>query len=324
MMDRRTFVGAGAATLLAIPLGAWAQRGDRVPRLGLLTPGPTSLEAPFIDGMRDLGYIEGKNIVVQRRSADGDFARLPALAAELVKLQPDVIVAMVSAASIAASQATTTIPIVMVGVGDPVASGLVGNLSRPGGNVTGTSGQSSATMGKQVELIRQLLPAARRVTMLWNPANANFQQILLGEGLIAAARLRLLANIVQAGTPKDIDRAFETLKSDPPDALLVLQDPAFLANATRIVEAARALRLPTFSGTRSLVQAGILASYGSDLAAVARRAAVHVQKILKGAKPGDLPVELPTKFELVVNLKTAAALGVTVPPAVRARAEVIE
>jgi putative tryptophan/tyrosine transport system substrate-binding protein len=275
-------------------------------------------------GMRDLGYVEGKTIVVERRSAEGDFTRLPALAADLVKRRPDVIVAIVSAASIAASQATSEIPIVIVGVGDPVASGLVGNLARPGGNVTGTSGQSNATMGKQVELIRQMLPKAKRVAILWNPANANFQQMLLGEGLIAAARLRILANILQAGTPGEIDRAFEALKSEPPDALLVLQDPLFVGNSARIAQSALALKLPSFSGTRSLVQAGILASYGSDLASVARRAAVHVQKILKGAKPGDLAVELPTKFEIVVNLTTAKALGVAIPPAVLARAEVIQ
>jgi len=322
-MDRRTFMGSGGAALLVLPLRAHAQKAPRPTRIGLLTPGPTPLEAPFMEGMRDLGYVEGKGIVVERRSADGDFTRLPALAAELAKLRPEVIVAIVSAAAIAASQATPEIPIVMVAVADPVASGLVGNLAHPGGNVTGTSGQTNATIGKQVELVRQMVPA-KRVTILWNPANANFQQMLLGEGLIAAARLRILANILQAGTPGEIDRAFEALKSDPPDAVLVLQDPVFVANSTQIAQSALALRLPAFSGARSLVQAGILASYGSDLTSVARRAAAYVHRILKGAKPGDLAIEQPTKFEVVVNLKTAKALGITIPPAVLSRAEVIQ
>jgi putative ABC transport system substrate-binding protein len=320
-MDRRAFVRVGVVTLASLLLGAAAQRGGRLPRIGLLSPGASPLEAPFLAGMRDLGYVEGKTIIVERRSADGDFTQLPALAADLVKLRPDVIVAMVSAASIAASQATSEIPIVMVGVGDPVASGLVGNLARPGGNVTGTSGQ--VTVAKQVELIRQMLPTAKRATILWNPANAIFQQMILGEGLIAASRLRIVVNILQAGTPEEIDRAFEALKSEPPDAVLVLQDPVFAAHAARIAQLALAHRLPVFSGTRSLVQAGILASYGSDLASVASRSALYVQKILNGAKPGDLAVELPTKFDLVVNVKTAGALGITVPPALLARAEVI-
>jgi putative ABC transport system substrate-binding protein len=315
---------AGGALLAGISLGAVAQRAG-VPRIGLLVPGPGSAqpEAAFLQGMRDLGYVDGRDVVIERRSADGDFARLPQLAADLVKLRPDVIVAVVSAAAIAASQATSTIPIVMVSVGDPVMSGLVGNLARPGGNVTGTAGQTNAAVGKQVELIRQVLPKASRVTILWNPANAMFQQMMLGEGLLAASRLRIIARIVDARTPDDVDRAFNALRSEPPDALLVLQDPAFIAAAARIAETALALRLPVFSGSRALAEQGALASYGSDIAFMARRSAAYVQKILKGARPGDLAVEMPTKFDLVVNLKTAERLGLALPPAVLTRAEVI-
>jgi ABC-type uncharacterized transport system substrate-binding protein len=321
MTDRRTFVSAGAAALLTLPLGAAAQRDGRLPRIGLLAPGSSYMEASFLEGMRDLGYVEGKNIAFERRFADGDFTRLPALAAELVKQKPDIIVAIVSAAAIAASQATTTIPIVMVGVADPIASGLVGNLARPGRNVTGTSSQSNATVGKQVELVRQLLPDATRAAVLWNPANAVFQQLMLGEGLIAAARLRILARILEARTPEEVDRAFDSLKSERPDVVLVLSDPFFTASGTRIANAALALRMPVVGATRPLVEAGVLAGYGPDLRVVARRAAPYVQRILKGEKPGQLAVELPTKFDLVINMKTAGTLGVTVSPTLLARAD---
>jgi putative ABC transport system substrate-binding protein len=171
-----------------------------MPRIGLLTPGPNPREPAFLEAMRDLGYVDGKNIVVDRRSAEGDFARLPALAAEIVKNRPDVIVALVSAPALAAKHATSTIPIVMVGVSDPVASGLVGNLARPGGNVTGTSDQSHAAVGKEFELIRQLLPEARRVVALWNPANANFQQLMVSEAFGAASRLQMLLRLLEVQT----------------------------------------------------------------------------------------------------------------------------
>ena len=292
-----------------------------MPRIGFLTPGPNTQEQAFWQGMRDLGYVDGKNIVADRRSAAGDFARLPALAAEIVKNRPDVIVTIVSAAALAAKQATSTIPIVMVGVSDPVASGLVGNLARPGGNVTGTASQSYAAVGKEIELIRQLLPNASRVAALWNPANGIFQQLLLSEALAAAARLHMLLRLIEVRTREELDHTFATLQTERPDAVVVMQDPMFGANAERVSELALAQSLPVFSGSRVLTEAGILASYGPDLPAIARRSAVYVQKILKGAKPGDLAIEQPTKFELVINLRTAKALHIDIPASVIARAD---
>src|SRR5258705_5800635 len=305
VMNRRTFVRAGALTLLGVPVGADAQRAGTMPRIGFLTPGPNPREPAFWQAMRDLGYVDGKNIVVDRRSAEGDFARLPALAAEIVKNRPDVIVALVSAPALAAKHATSTIPIVMVGVSDPVASGLVGNLARPGGNLTGTSDQSNAAVGKEFELIRQVLPEARRVLALWNPANANFQQLMVSEAFGAAARLQMLLRLLEVQTRDQLDQTFAVLGSERPDAVVVMQDFFFGAHGAHIAELALAQHLPAFSGGRALTEAGFLASYGSDLIAIAQRAAIYVQKNLKGAKPGELSGELPTKFVLLVQLNTA-------------------
>ena len=321
-MDRRSFVrGAGLVLLGASSWCAVAQRTGALPRIGVLTSGTGLVEPPFWQGMRELGYVEGKTIIVDRRSADDDLSRLPALADELVRARPAVIVAIVTAATIAASRATRTIPIVMVAVGDPVAAGVVGNLARPGGNVTGTSGQATAAIGKQIEIIRQVLPRATRIAMLWNPANAIFQQQLLGEALTAAAKLQLLARILDVRNRDGLDSAFAAMSSDRPDAVLVFLDPVITANVGRLVELSLAHRLPTFGGSRPVVEAGVLASYGSDLTIMAHRAAIYVQKILKGARPGELAIEQPTKFELIVNLRTAKALGIDVPAALVARAD---
>lgn len=321
MVDRRTFIGGAGLAVLGVSFGSSAQRTGTIPRIGFLTPGPNPREAAFWQGMRDLGYVDGKTITVDRRSAEGDFARLPALAAEIVKNRPDVIVAIASAATIAAKEATSTIPIVMVGASDPIAARLVGNLARPGGNVTGTSTQSTAAVGKLLELISQFLPGATRLAALWDPVNAISQQLRMGETLIAAARLHLLVRIIEVQAREDLDRAFAALRSVRPDAVLVSADTFFLANAGRLAELALASRLPVFGTGRVLTEAGILATYGTDATVVARRSAAYVQRILKGAKAGDLPVEQPTKFELVINLKTAKALGLTIPPNVLARAD---
>jgi putative ABC transport system substrate-binding protein len=292
-----------------------------MPRIVVLAPGPNSSESAFWQGMHDLGYVDGKSIVVDRRSAEGDFARLPILADDIVKSRPDVIVAIVSAAALAAKQATATIPIVMVGVSDPISSGLVGNLARPGGNVTGTASQSNAAVGKQFELIRQLLPNAGRVAALWNPANAIYQQLILSEALAAAARLHILLRLIEVRTREELDHAFLAQGTERPDAVVIMQDPFFLANSARMSELALAQRLPVFSGSRTLTEAGLLASYGADPTAIARRSATYVQRILKGAKPGDLSIELPTKFELVINLKTAKELRLTISKSLLARAD---
>ncbi len=319
-MNRRDSLFALLA-LLGASLPAVAQRAGALPRIGFLTLGNNLVEPPFWEGMRELGYVDGKTIVVDRRSAEGDLSRLATFADELIRARPDVIVSIVTAATIAASRATRTIPIVMVSVGDPVAAGVVGNLARPGGNVTGTSAQSTAAIGKQIEIIRQVLPRATRIAMLWNPANAIFQQQLLGEGLTAAARLQMLARILEVRNRDELDRAFAAMSSERPDAVLVFIDPVVTANVDRLVELSIAHRLPVFSGSRQLVEAGVLASYGSDLTVMARRAATYVQRILKGAKPGDLAIEQPTKFELIVNLRTAGALGIDVPATLVARAD---
>jgi putative ABC transport system substrate-binding protein len=320
MMNRRTFLRTGACGLAGIPFASLAQT-KKMPRVGALFSTKVYWEPSFWQGMRELGYIDGKTMVVERRSADGDFARLPALAAELVKLRPDVIVGMVTQASIAAKDATSTIPIVMVAVGDPVASGLVGNLARPGGNVTGTAASSHASVGKQVELVRELLPNAKHLAILWNPANVVFQQLLLSEALGACARLRMVARLVEVRNADELDRAFATFATERPDAVLTLLDPLFTTNAARIVGDALSHRLPTFGGSRPLVEAGYLASIGSNLAAIAKASAAYVDKILKGAKPGELPVEQPTRFEFVINLRTAKALGITIPQSVLLRAD---
>ena len=321
MIDRRAFVAAGAAALVTLPLGAIAQTSGATPRVGFLTPGPNPREVPFWQGMRDLGYVDGKSIVVDRRSAEGDLSRLPDLAAQLVKTRPSVIVVVASAAAIAAKGATRTIPIVVIGSNDPVAAGLVGNLARPGGNVTGTSTQTSAATSKLVELVPQFLPKTRRVAALWDPINAVSQQLRLGEILIAAARLHVLVKIVEVESRGDLDRIFDALGRERPDAVLVSADTFFVGNAGRVAELALANRLPVFATQRVLTEAGSLASYGPDLPALSRRTATYVQRILNGAKPGDLAIELPTKFELVINMKTAKALDITVPPALLSRAD---
>jgi putative ABC transport system substrate-binding protein len=290
-------------------------------RIGYLTPGTIANEEAFWTELRRLGYAEGKNIAVEYRSAHGDFAKLPDLAGELVRLKVDIIVAVVTQASLASKHATATIPIVMVAVSDPVASGLVSNLARPGGNITGTSGVGADVVAKQLELVRTLLPGATRVTALWNPGNRTLQQQLLNEAKATAPKLRLQLQLVEARTPEDLDHAFVAISKDRPDAVLVVADPMFGANAKRIADLALKHRLPAVSMLRAYAEAGAVATYGQSFADSYRRAATYVDKILKGAKPGDLPVERPTKIELVINLKTAKALGITVPPSLLLRAD---
>ena len=318
---RQLLTGVTALVLAGLPLGARAQGVGALPRIGLITGAANlPIETAFLQGMRELGYVDGKSIIIERRF-DKEYAKLPALAAELVQLKPRVIVSIVTQASIAAKEATATIPIVIVGVGDPVGAGIVGNLARPGTNVTGTALQSHDAVGKQIELMRQMLPRLSQVAVLWNPANMVFQQQALGEALISAARMRVVALPVGVRSREDLERSLVALGSERPDAVLVLPDPLMTSNTARLVEMAIASRLPTFTTFPSLAEAGVLASYGPDLRVSAKRAAIYVHKILKGAKPSDLPIELPTKFELVINAKTAEALGLTIPASVLARAD---
>jgi putative ABC transport system substrate-binding protein len=318
-MDRRRFLLTSLAGALAAPLGAEAQK---VYRIGLLSPSSEGLGVgPLREGLRNLGYVEGHNVLIESRSAEGRFDRLPALAAELVRLRVDVIVAVVTQASLAAKNATTTIPIVMLNVGDPVGAGLVTSLARPGGNVTGTSVQGVQIAAKSLEVLRHVLPTLRRVAVLWNPANPVFQAQMLKETETAARSLEIQLQTFGAGEAKDVDKAFQSMARERFEALTVIVDPVFINNRAHIAALAAKHRLPSVSAFTEYAVAGGLIAYAPSFSEMAFRAAVQVDKILKGAKPADLPVEQATKYELVINLKTAKALGLTIPPALLARAD---
>jgi putative ABC transport system substrate-binding protein len=312
--------------LLAAPFAAEAQQPAKVPRIGYLsvlspTDNPHLLEA-FRQGLRELGYVEGQNIAIEYRFAEGRPERLPALAAELVRLKVDVIVTAAPPAPEAAKQATSTIPIVVANTGDPVAEGLVASLARPGGNITGLSSISPEVVGKQLELFKEVAPKVSRVAVLQNPNNHAHPSVLRqAEG--AARALGVQLHILQARTPPEIDAAFAAMRSQRAGGVLVLRDSLFFAQRTQIVALAAKSRLPAVYGIREEAEAGGLMSYGANLAANYRRAATYVDKILKGAKPADLPVEQPTRFELVINGKTAKALGLTIPQSVLIRADQI-
>ena len=327
-MNRReliTLLGGAAATW---PLAAHAQQPARIPRVGFLGNSTAALEAnlvgPFRDGLRELGYEEGRDIVIEYRWADGRYERFPALIAELIALKVDTIVTAGTPASLAVKNATTTIPLVMVAVGDPVATGLVASLARPGGNITGLTSISVEMEGKRLELLREVVPKVSHIAVLWNAASP-IQVIEEGEVRAAARVLGIKMLSLGVRTREEIDDALATIIGERPDALLVLADRLFLHHRTRIMDFAAQERLPGVQAYRELVEAGGLMSYGPSYADMHRRAAAYVDKILKGAKPADLPVERPVKFELVVNLKAAKALGLTIPPSVIFRAdEIIE
>jgi len=319
--DRRTVLKAVLAALGALPLAALGQRDGRPLKLALLLPADVHFEKAFREQLAKLGYVEGRNLAVDRRSANSDFSRLPALAAELLQGQPDILAAFVTQASIAARKATSTVPVVMVAVSDPVASGLVTNLARPGGNVTGTAALQAVVVGKQFELLREIVPGASRVVTLWNSSNAVFQAQALGGARAAAESLRMRLIVAEVRTIEDVEPALARAASERPDAAVVLPDPLLVTNAKRIGELFAARRLPSVGAGRIYAESGLLASYGPDLAEAARRAADVVHRIAQGKPPGEIPIEVIGKFERVVNLRTAAALGITVPPAVLARAD---
>jgi ABC-type uncharacterized transport system substrate-binding protein len=275
----------------------------------------------FRRGLRDLGYVEGQNVVIVYRSAEGKFDQLPDLAAELVCQNVDVIVSRVTQASLAVKSTTRTTPIVMLGVADPVGAGLVNSLSRPGGNITGTSGVATAVVGKALQLLLEAVPGVSRVAVLWNPANSVFQTQMVRETEAAGRTLRVKLQLVEARSSGELDAAFAAMTRQSPGALFILGDPVFTLHRARIVELAAKARVPAMYGIREAAEAGGLMSYGPDYAELGKRTAAFVDRILKGAKPAELPVEQPTKFELVINLKTANALGLTIPPSVLARAD---
>ena len=322
---RRALATALALALFAAPLAAGAQPTGKVPRIGWLG-GPTRESAqayvqPFQQGLKDLGWVEGQNIVIEWRFAGGRTERLPDLAAELVRLRVDVIVAPSAPTVLAAKNATTTIPIVTVGGGDPVELKLAASLARPGGNVTGlTSTVGPEIAGKQLELLKETVPKVSRIAVLWNP-NTPGNAVALREAEIAARGLGVELQVLEARSLNDFDGAFAAMSRKRAGALLVLGDVVFTTHRRRLADLAAKSRLPAMYTASQFVDDGGLVSYGPSILDNFRRAAVYVDKILKGAKPQDLPIERSTKFELVINLKTAKAIGLTIPPAVRARAD---
>ncbi len=327
-MNRRS---AGLALLLgpfalgAVSRAAEAQQAGRVYRIGYLSaPTRASVEQglqSFLRALRELGWIEGQNLVIEYRWADGNIERLPALADELVREKVDLIVTPAGTAALAAKKATSTIPIVMIFPADPVGLGLVASVRRPGGNVTGTtSTPSSEIFGKQLQLLKDAVPHANRVAILLNPADLAFgSQVTVVE--TAARSLGIRIQRVEARGPEELDRAFAAMARERAEALLVANDTTFLVHRARVAELALKGRLPTMNFYREMVEAGGLMAYAVNMAEFTPRAAAYVDKILKGAKPADLAVEQPTKFELVINLKTAKALGLAIPPSVLARAD---
>ena len=328
MMDRRTFLAGTSAALLASPLAAEAQQAAKVARIGYLSPNLAAnphLPESFRQGLRDLGYVEGRNVVIEYRDAEGKLERLPALAAELVALKVDVIVVGGTPQALAAKQATRTLPIVFAVVGDPAGRGLVTSLARPGGNLTGLSNVAPELVGKRLELLKQAVPGVSRVAVLWHPGAAaeRTSKDMLKVAEVAGRALRVRLQFVEARGPENFDSAFSEMTSARAGALTVLAGTMFINERKRLVDLAAKNRLPAVYPLREFVDAGGLMSYGADDADLFRRAATYVAKILKGTKPSDLPVEQPTKFDLVINLKTAKALGLTIPPSLLGRADEI-
>ncbi len=316
---------AVALGLLAVGPTAEAQPASKVPRIGFLGSGSPASGARVIEafrqGLRELGYVEGQKIAIEWRFAGGRYERFPELASELVGLKVDVIVAA-PAAAVAAKEAIRTIPLVVVVASDPVGSGLVASLSRPGGNVTGLSLLSTELTAKQLQLLKEALPRVSRVAILRNPATQH-HLAAVEEAKRAARLLGLQLQVVEARNPQDFDRAFSMITRERAGALLVPADGMFFLHRARLAELAARSRLPSMGGIREYTEAGGLMAYAANLSEAYRSAAVYVDKILKGAKPGDLPVEQPTKFELVINLKTAKALGLTIPRSLLLRADEI-
>jgi putative ABC transport system substrate-binding protein len=295
------------------------------PRIGFLSAGtPEGTErvlSGLRTGLREHGYVEGSGIAIETRYAHGRFERLPELARDLVGLRVDVLVTLVTQASIAAKESTRTIPIVMVGVSDPEAAGLVSNLSRPGGNVTGTSAMNAETAGKWMELLKESVPGIQRVAVLWNPANRVFQTQLLRQTEAAARSLGLEIRLFEAGDLPSIEKAFTAIAKARVAAVNVLTDPTFVAHVGQIAALAQRASLPSVSGYEGYADAGGLIAYGPSYFELARSSAGHVAKILKGEKPGELPVERPTKFQLVINIKAARQLGLQLPRSLLLRAD---
>jgi putative ABC transport system substrate-binding protein len=326
-MRKEIFGFALGAMLFALSLPTQAQQPAKVPRIGFLVPAFASTYATriaaFQRGLRELGYVEGKNIAIEYRYADGKLDQRSHLLAELIRLNVDIIVTNSTDTVLAAKKATDTIPIVFATAGDPVASGIVDSLARPGGNLTGLSLQSPELGGKRLELLKEVVPKVSRVAvLLWNRQNRGTSlQLKELEAAAAALGLQLQPVEVRGPVPNDLENAFSAITKARSSALIGLLGPTFSIHRGRIAELAVKNRLPAMYGDREFAELGGLITYGPDNTDLFRRAATYVDKILKGAKPADLPVEQPTKFELVINLKTAKQIGLTIPPNVLARAD---
>jgi ABC-type uncharacterized transport system substrate-binding protein len=326
MMDRRVFIGTIGLGALAVPLTAGAQQAAKIVRIGYLAVNPAAtprLRDAFLQGLRDLGYVEGRNVVIEDRSAKGKPELIPPLAAELVALKVDVIVTSGTPQASAAKHATRSIPIVFADVSDPVTSGLVTSLARPGGNITGLSLLAPDLVGKCLEQLKQAVAGINRVAVLWQPGalGERTEQVMLKEAGVAARALGMRPQFVEARGPENFDRAISVMSRARAEALTVLSTPMFVSERGRLVALAAKHRLPVVYPLREFVDAGGLMAYGPNAVDSYRRAATYVDKILKGAKPADLPVEQPTKFELVINLKAAKALGLTIPLSLLQRAD---
>jgi putative ABC transport system substrate-binding protein len=322
MMDRRAFIGAFAGGLVIARSVAEAQPAAKVYRIGILLGATAETVAPLVraltEGLRDLGYVEGRNIVFERRYADGRMERLPELAAELVRLRVDVIVTGSNIHVAAAKRATATIPIVMVAAGDPVGAGFIANLARPGGNITGLSADASREIvGKNLALLKEIVPRLSRVGAVG--------QVQSQGGLAAieaaARQLNVALEVVDIRSPDAFESAFAAMDGKRVGAVIVNAGPLTYMRRQQIADLALKHRLPAITGLNEFAQAGLLMSYGPNLPDMYRRAASYVAKILRGAKPADLPVEQPSKFELVINLRTAKALGLTIPQSLLLRAD---
>lgn len=327
-MRRRDFIALAAGAALARPLPLHAEAMKKTPRVGFMGNSTAALEAnlvePFIAGLRELGYRDGDTIEIVFRWAEGQYERFPALVAELLALPVDVIVTAGTPAALAVKKATSTVPLVMVAVGDPVGTGIVPSLAHPGGNITGLSSIAPDLEGKRLELLREILPKLARVAVFFNPVNP-FHATSLKQGQAAAKVLGITLQVLAIDKTEHLDPAFEAMRKEKPEALLILADRIFLHNRERIADFATENRLPNVSAYREVVEAGGLMSFGPSYEDMHRRAAGYVDKILKGAKAGELPVQQPTKFTFLVNMKAAKALGVEVPSILLARAdEVIE
>jgi len=325
MMDRRAFIKMVGWSILAAPLAVKAQKAGKMARIGYLFVGslispPAPNRIALIQGLRDLGWVEGSNLAIEMRSADGKPERLPGLVADLLRLRVDVIFAAEPSSAAAAKQATTEVPIVFMSLSDPVAGGLVASLARPGGNLTGCAGMDSELAGKRLELLKQIVPRLTRVAFM-SYSLSPLSPVHVSEAQKAAVALGIRLQVVEVRDPNEFERALVVIAKDRPDALYVGGNPNLFSQRPRVLGLVERTRLPAMWSESAWVTDGGLIGYAPDQPEMFRRGAWYVDRILRGAKPADLPVEQPTKFELRINLKTAKALGLRIPPSVLGRAD---